>query len=128
MKKTKTDKVKTGEKRAFLLTRNNTPIFILSIFILVSVITLFFMENPEAAGLFNCGTGKARSWNDLANAVFTAMNKKPNIKYIEMPDHLKNQYQYHTEADMQKLKAAGYAKPFQSLEDGIRDYVQQHLT
>jgi len=90
-------------------------------------VTLFFMENPDAAGLFNCGTGKARSWNDLAKSVFAALNKKSNIKYIEMPEHLKNQYQYHTEAVMQKLKAAGYAKPFQSLEDGVRDYVQNHL-
>lgn len=90
-------------------------------------VTLFFMENPETEGLFNCGTGKARSWNDLAKSVFAALNKKPNIKYIEMPGHLKGQYQYHTEAVMQKLKAAGYSKPFHTLEDGVRDYVQNHL-
>ena len=90
-------------------------------------VTLFFMENPETEGLFNCGTGKARSWNDLAKSVFAALNKKPNIKYIEMPDHLKGQYQYHTVAVMQKLKAAGYSKPFHTLEDGVRDYVQNHL-
>ncbi|MGD9874475.1 MAG: ADP-glyceromanno-heptose 6-epimerase [Kiritimatiellia bacterium] len=91
-------------------------------------VTLFFMENPETEGLFNCGTGKARSWNDLAKSVFAAMNKKPNIKYIEMPEHLKGQYQYHTEAVMHKLKAAGYSKPFHTLEDGVRDYVQNQLT
>ena len=90
-------------------------------------VTLFCGENPPASGLFNCGTGKARSWNDLAKAVFTALGRKPNIEYIEMPPALRGKYQYFTQAEMGKLRAAGYAAEFTSLEDGVGDYVQGHL-
>lgn len=90
-------------------------------------VTLFFAEHPEISGLFNCGTGKARSWNDLALSVFFAMNLPPRIEYIEMPETLRDKYQYHTESDVAKLRAAGYTAPFQSLENGIQDYVQKHL-
>ena len=90
-------------------------------------LTLFCGENSKASGLFNCGTGQARSWNDLAKAVFAAMGRTPKIEYIEMPETLRGKYQYFTQAEMGKLCAAGYAKPFTALEDGIREYVQGWL-
>ncbi len=90
-------------------------------------VTLFCGERPEASGLFNCGTGKARSWNDLAKAVFAAMGLAPRIEYVEMPEALRGKYQYFTQAEMGKLRAAGYAKAFTSLEDGVREYVRDHL-
>ncbi|MCF7838118.1 MAG: ADP-glyceromanno-heptose 6-epimerase [Candidatus Marinimicrobia bacterium] len=90
-------------------------------------ITLFFMETPGPAGLFNVGSGQARSWNDLAHAVSTAMNLPPQIEYLEMPATLRGQYQYHTQADLTHLRAAGYHAPITPLEDGIRDYLQNHL-
>ena len=90
-------------------------------------VTLFCGENPAASGLFNCGTGQARSWNDLAKATFAAMGLEPRIDYIEMPVSLRSKYQYFTQAEMGKIRAAGYAQAFTSLEDGIRDYVQGYL-
>ena len=89
--------------------------------------TLFCGENPKASGLFNCGTGQARSWNDLAQATFAAMKLEPRIEYIEMPPALRSKYQYFTQAEMGKIRAAGYAQAFTSLEDGIREYVQGYL-
>ncbi len=76
-----------------------------------------------SGGLFNCGTGQARTWKDLVSAVFKAMGLKPNIKFIEMPDALKGKYQYFTQSDVTKLRKAGYTKPFTSLEDAVADYV-----
>ncbi len=90
-------------------------------------VTLHFHRNPEVSGIFNCGTGNARTWNDMANAVFSALGKKPRIQYIDMPETLRDKYQYRTEADISKLRSNGYDKPFTSLEDGIRDYVKNHL-
>ncbi len=90
-------------------------------------VTLHFLEHRDTGGLYNCGTGEARTWNDLANATFAAMGRDPNIDYIEMPDHLREKYQYHTQADQTKLRAAGYDKPFTSLEDGVADYVRTWL-
>jgi ADP-L-glycero-D-manno-heptose 6-epimerase len=87
-------------------------------------VTLYFLDHREIGGLYNCGTGQARSWKDLMNAVFTAMKVKPNIEFIEMPEILRGKYQYFTQADMSKLRAAGYAAPFTSLEDAVLDYVQ----
>jgi len=89
--------------------------------------TLFFYDNPGINGLFNIGTGRARSWNDLVKAVFAAMGKKPNIEYIEMPESIRNQYQYFTQADVTKLKRAGYDKKTTTLEDAVKDYVQNYL-
>jgi len=87
----------------------------------------WLFNNPAANGIFNLGTGKARTWNDLIKAVFTAMGLKTNIEYIEMPESLRNQYQYFTEAKIDKLKAAGCPVAFSSLEDSVRDYVVNHL-
>lgn len=87
-------------------------------------VTLYFLDHREIGGLYNCGTGQARSWLDLMNAVFAAMNLKPNIEFIEMPEILRGKYQYFTQADMSKLRAAGYKAPFTSLEDAVLDYVK----
>lgn len=86
------------------------------------------LDNPQVSGLYNLGSGKARSFNDMASAVFESLGKKPNINYIDMPEELKPNYQYFTEAKMDKLRAAGYTKEFTSLEDGVKDYVQNYLT
>jgi len=89
--------------------------------------TLFFLENAKANGLFNIGSGKARNWNQLVTAVFAAMDKKANIEYIEMPTELRDQYQYFTEANINKLRGAGCHEQSTSLEDNIKDYVQNYL-
>jgi ADP-L-glycero-D-manno-heptose 6-epimerase len=89
--------------------------------------SLFFLDNPKLSGLFNIGAGKARTWNDLTKAVFAALGKKPNIEYIEMPDSIRNHYQYFTQADTTKLRNAGYDKEMTSLEDAVKDYVQNYL-
>jgi ADP-L-glycero-D-manno-heptose 6-epimerase len=82
----------------------------------------FFMDHPRVSGIYNVGTGRARTWNDLAAALFVAAGKPLNIDYIPMPEVLRDKYQYFTEADMQRLRKAGYTKQFTSLEDGVRDY------
>lgn len=90
-------------------------------------VTIHFLQNRQTGGLFNCGSGQARTWKDLALAVFAAMNVKPNIKFIDMPETLKGKYQYFTQAEVGKLRTrGGYAKPFASLEEGVKDYVK-HL-
>ena len=88
---------------------------------------LFFLENNAPSGLFNVGTGEARSFNDLGKALFAAMDRKPQIEYFDMPEDLRGQYQYFTQADMEKLRKAGFQADVYSLEDGIRDYVQGFL-
>jgi len=85
-------------------------------------------ENPKVSGLFNVGTGKARSFKDLALATFTAAEKEPKINYIDMPQALQGKYQYFTEANMHKLREAGYSQEFTSLEEGVRDYVQNYMS
>ena len=89
--------------------------------------TLFFYDHRDVSGLFNCGTGQARSWNDLARAVFAAMGREPQIEYIDMPEALRGKYQYRTEAEMTKLQGVGCSEPFTTLENGIKDYVQNYL-
>ncbi|MBT3515810.1 MAG: ADP-glyceromanno-heptose 6-epimerase [Nitrospina sp.] len=89
--------------------------------------TLFFMANPNIGGIFNIGSGQARSWNDLAKYIFKAMNREPQIQYISMPEKIIQQYQYHTCADIQKIFDTGYIKPIKSLEEGITDYVRNYL-
>jgi ADP-L-glycero-D-manno-heptose 6-epimerase len=86
-------------------------------------VTLHFLEHREIGGLFNCGTGEARNWNDLAKAVFAAMRIAPSIEYIDMPEILRGKYQYFTQAEVSKLRGAGYTAAFTSLEDGVQDYV-----
>jgi ADP-L-glycero-D-manno-heptose 6-epimerase len=89
--------------------------------------TLWFGENREVGGVFNCGTGTPRTWVDLVSSVFKAMGREPNITFIDMPDHLQGKYQYHTQADLTKLRAAGYDAGFTALEDGVTEYVQNYL-
>jgi ADP-L-glycero-D-manno-heptose 6-epimerase len=89
--------------------------------------TLFFLDNPKVGGIFNIGSGTARTWNDLVLAVFAAMGREPKIEYIDMPDSIRSQYQYFTQAEMGKIRSAGYPAESTSLEDGIRDYVQNYL-
>jgi ADP-L-glycero-D-manno-heptose 6-epimerase len=88
-------------------------------------VTLHFalQEAGAPGGLFNCGTGKARTWVDLVTAAFSAMGVEKRIEFIEMPEGLKGKYQYFTEASVGKLRAAGYKQEFTSLEEGVREYV-----
>ena len=90
-------------------------------------VMMFMMDHPEISGLFNLGTGRARSFYDLCVSTFRAMDLEPNIKFIEMPESLRGKYQYFTEAKMDKLRAAGYQEPFYSLEEGAEDYVRNYL-
>lgn len=86
--------------------------------------TLFFMDNQGIGGIYNIGTGKARSWNDLAKAIFEAAGKQPRIEYIPMPLNLQEKYQYYTEANLEKIKAAGCKHDCMSLEEAVSDYVR----
>ncbi len=90
-------------------------------------VLLFMMKHPEISGLFNLGTGKARSFYDLCKNTFVAMGRPVNINFIEMPETLRPKYQYFTEAKMNKLRETGYTEPFYSLEDGVEDYVKNYL-
>lgn len=89
--------------------------------------TLWLGDNPQVNGLFNCGTGTPRTWVDLVKAVFAAMGKEPRIEFVEMPAHLQGKYQYYTCADMGKIRSCGYPAEFHALEEGIGDYVRNHL-
>src|SRR5437879_2005985 len=89
--------------------------------------TLYLAENPGAAGIFNIGSGKAHTWNELAGAIFSALGREPRIEYIEMPEAIREKYQYFTEAKIEKLRSAGYAQSITPLADGVRDYVQNYL-
>ena len=84
-------------------------------------------EHPEVGGIFNIGTGVARSFKDLGLAVFAAMGRTPDIEFIDMPVAIRGKYQYFTQAEMGKLRAAGYDAPMTALEDGVADYVNNHL-
>ncbi len=86
-------------------------------------VVMFFFDSPVISGIYNVGTGKARSWNDLAKALFSALNKKPVIEYIPMPEHIRNQYQYFTEAKMEKIRRVGFKEEFTPLEEAVEDYV-----
>lgn len=89
--------------------------------------TLHLADTPTANGLFNIGTGTPRTWIDLATALFAALDRKPKIEFIDMPEHIRNQYQYHTCADISRLKATGWKTAPISLEDSVGDYVRNYL-
>lgn len=91
-------------------------------------VMLWLYDNPHTTGLFNIGTGKARSFADLATAVFRALGNDVAIDYIDMPETIRHQYQYFTQARIERLRAAGYDRPFTALEDGVRRYVVDHLS
>lgn len=92
----------------------------------VNVLTFLFEKHPKN-GIYNLGSGKARTFLDLALATFKALDKDPNIEFIDTPIDIRDKYQYFTEANMSKLINAGYNKPFTSLEEGVTDYVKNYL-
>lgn len=89
---------------------------------------LWFVEHKDVNGIFNVGTGRARTWNDLARAVFRALDREPAIEYINMPDTLKGKYQYFTQAHMGWMERVGCDFTFRGLEEGVDDYVRRYLT
>lgn len=91
-------------------------------------VCLFLMNKRPESGLYNLGTGQARTFLDLTRATFKAMGKEENISFVPTPEDIRDKYQYFTEADMTKLLNVGYDKPFQSLEEGVADYVTNYLT
>ena len=90
-------------------------------------ITLFFLDHPGVSGIFNAGTGRTHTWVDLANAVFAALGREPRIDFIDMPENLRDKYQYYTLADIRKLRAAGFAAAFQPLADSVAEYAKKRL-
>ncbi len=89
--------------------------------------TSFLGRSPRARGLYNVGAGVARTWNDVAYAMFAALERPPQIQYIPMPEQLREKYQYHTQATIERIRAAGYDAPITSLEDAVHDYVRNYL-
>jgi len=104
-----------GQKRDFVYVKD------------VLNVMAYFFQNPDIGGIYNIGTGKEQSWNELAKAMFKALGVEGNIEYIEMPDELKDKYQYFTEADLTKLRRVGCDYEFMSLDESIADYLQNHL-
>ena len=94
----------------------------------VAEVVAWLLDNPEVQGVYNLGSGKARSFADLAGALFRAAGHGPNIAYADMPEGIRDKYQYFTQADMSRLTQAGYDKPMTTLEDGIGDYVRRYLS
>lgn len=88
--------------------------------------TLHFLDRPDG-GLFNVGAGQMHTWNELAEAIFAALDKQPDIEYIDMPENLRDRYQYHTQADISRLREAGFEKPVTALNEAVADYVQNYL-
>jgi len=105
-----------GQKRDFVYVRDAADV------------SQWLLENPQVNGVFNLGSGTARSFEDMAKAVFGAAGKAPKIDYTPMPPAIRDKYQYFTEAKMERLKAAGYAQPMTPLEEGIGDYVTRYLS
>ncbi|MDD5427671.1 MAG: ADP-glyceromanno-heptose 6-epimerase [Candidatus Omnitrophica bacterium] len=99
-----------GQKRDFIYVKD------------VIDVLFYFLEHPERSGIFNLGSGAARSWNDLAGAMFSALGKPPDIKYIDMPEPIRPNYQYFTQAKMDKLRKTGYRKKFTAFEEAVKDY------
>jgi ADP-L-glycero-D-manno-heptose 6-epimerase len=86
------------------------------------------MQTRKSSGIYNLGTGKARTFLDLTRATFKALNKTEDITFIDTPADIRDKYQYFTEADMSKLRKIGYTKPFATLEEGVNDYVKNYLS
>ncbi len=93
----------------------------------VIAVCYWLMENQPASAIYNLGTGQARTFNDLVKSTFAGLDLQPQIEYIDIPEDIRDKYQYFTEASMDKLKAAGYTKEFYSLEKGVDDYVRNYL-
>jgi ADP-L-glycero-D-manno-heptose 6-epimerase len=90
-------------------------------------VIIFLMENRPDSGLYNLGSGEARSFLDLVTSTFVAMGKEPSISFIDTPEDIRDKYQYFTQAEMKKLRKVGYKRPFNSLEDGVMKYIQFYL-
>jgi len=90
-------------------------------------VMMWLLENRQASGVFNLGTGQARSFVDLMQAIGAALNKPVNIEFVDMPESIRPNYQYFTEANMSKLVGVGYRQPMHTLDEGVADYVGQHL-
>ncbi len=90
-------------------------------------VCVFLMHHRKNSGIYNLGSGTARTWNDLVQAIFAALNKSSQINYVDIPSDIREKYQYFTEANMDKLKQIGYNKAFTSVEEGVRDYVRNYL-
>lgn len=115
--KSHNDKYRDGEqKRDFVYVKD------------VVNICYFLMKNQPESGLYNLGSGKARTFKDLVNATFRAMNRSIDVTYIDTPEDIRDKYQYFTEANMNKLILAGYKEGFHTLEQGVEDYVKNYLT
>ncbi|MEZ4937628.1 MAG: ADP-glyceromanno-heptose 6-epimerase [Crocinitomicaceae bacterium] len=93
---------------------------------LLKMLEFLRLDNPES-GLYNIGTGNARTFLDLTKATFAALNRTENISFIDTPEDIRDKYQYFTEADMEKIRKVGYSQPFYTLEEGVTDYVQNYL-
>lgn len=104
-----------GQKRDFVYVKD------------IVQVCAWLMHHREHSGLLNLGTGEARTFYDLATSTFKALDKKPDIRFIDTPIDIRDKYQYFTEADMSKLRSWGYAEPFYSLEEGVNDYVKNYL-
>jgi ADP-L-glycero-D-manno-heptose 6-epimerase len=104
-----------GQLRDFVYVKNVTDV------------CLFLMNHRKNSGIYNLGSGKARTFKNLVEAIFVALNKTPNIIYIDTPIDIRDKYQYFTEANMAKLKGIGYTQHFTSIEDGVSDYVKNYL-
>ena len=91
-------------------------------------VMMWLLDNRQVSGVFNLGTGQARSFVDLMQAIGTALGKPVHIEYVDMPESIRPNYQYFTQARMDKLRAAGFDAPFHTLEAGVADYVTRHLT
>jgi ADP-L-glycero-D-manno-heptose 6-epimerase len=89
--------------------------------------TLFFLENADINGLFNIGTGNAQTWVELVTALFNAMDKPVNIEFSEMPEDIREKYQYFTQANLNKIRKAGYGKAIMNVNEGVTDYVKNYL-
>ena len=90
-------------------------------------VLIYFMEHRKNCGLYNLGTGHARTFLDLGNAVFSSMKLEPSIQFIDMPEDIRENYQYFTQAEMGAVKNAGYIRPFTSLENAVNQYVNEYL-
>jgi ADP-L-glycero-D-manno-heptose 6-epimerase len=104
-----------GQKRDFVYVRDCVDMM------------LWLHDHPEVSGLFNVGSGAARSFADLATAVFRALGQEPRLDFVDTPVEIRDKYQYFTEARLERLRAAGYTSPTTTLEDGVHDYVQTYL-
>lgn len=93
----------------------------------VTAVCLFLMHHRKNSGLYNLGSGKARTFSDLVGAIFMALQQTPHITFIDTPEDIRDKYQYFTEANMQKLASIGYQAPFTSIEEGVADYVKHYL-